>query len=44
MVYYTLKHPEVEQRAREEIATFMKTEDYSPENLKNFKYIDAIIK
>ena len=38
------KHPEVERKVRAEIEEFMKEEDYSYENLKNFTYIDNVEK
>lgn len=44
MIYYTISNPECERILREEIDTYMKNDDYSFENLKNFKYIDNIQK
>ena len=44
MIYLTVQHPEVEEKVRKEIAEYMKDEDYSFENLKNFTYIDCVIK
>lgn len=44
MIYFTLQHPEVEKKLREEINTYMKNDEYTYENLKNFKYIDNIQK
>ena len=39
IVSYIGKHAEVEQKLREEIDLYMKEDDYSFENLKNFKYV-----
>ena len=44
MIYYTVSNPECEKILRTEIDTYMKNDDYSFENLKNFKYIDNIQK
>lgn len=44
MIYFTLQHPEVEKKLREEINNYMKNDEYTYENLKNFKYIDNIQK
>lgn len=39
MIYLIAKNPEVERKVREEINTFMIKDDFSFENMKNFKYI-----
>lgn len=44
MIYAIANNPEIEKKLREEINTYMKSEDYSYENLKNLKYIDQIQK
>ena len=44
MIYLVVKHPEVEKKVRAEIEEFMKEDDYSYENLKNFTYIDNLEK
>ena len=44
MIYLIAQHPQVEAKIREEIDCFMKKDDYSFENLKNFKYIDMVQK
>ena len=44
LIYSVAKYPEVERKVREEIDTFMKNDDYSYENLKNFTYIDNLQK
>ena len=44
MIYLVVKHPEVEKKVRVEIEEFMKEDDYSYENLKNFTYIDNVEK
>ena len=43
IIYYIAKNPHVEVKLREEIENFMKYNDYSYENLKNFKYAQNII-
>lgn len=44
MIYQIAKHPHIELKVREEIEKFMKEDDYSYENLKNFIYIDNLQK
>ena len=44
IIYFIVLHPDVEKKVRKEVETFMKEDDYSYENLKNFKYIDCVEK
>ena len=44
IIYLVVKHPEVERKVRAEIAEFMKEDDYTYENLKNFTYIENVEK
>ena len=44
MIYLIAQHPEVEEKVRKEIAEYMKEDDYSYDNLKNFTYIDCVEK
>lgn len=44
MIYQTVKNPEIEEKVRKEIEKYMKEDDYSFENLKNFVYIDNLQK
>jgi len=39
MIYHIARNPEIEQKVRSEIDKYMKDDDYSYENLKNFHYI-----
>ena len=39
MIIYLVKYPEIMEKVRREIQKYMKEDDYSYENLKNFKYI-----
>ena len=39
MVLYMAKHPEIQLKVREEVEKYMSVDNYSFENLKNFKYI-----
>ena len=39
MICYLAKYPEVEKKVREEVEQYMAKDDYSYENLKNFRYI-----
>ena len=43
-IYLLAKHPQILKKVRVEIEEFMKEDDYSYENLKNFKYIDILQK
>ena len=43
-IYLLSKHPQIMKKVRAEIEEFMKEDDYSYENLKNFKYIDILQK
>ena len=44
MIFYISKHPDVEQKVRNEIVEHMKDQDFSVSNLKKFKYIEAVMK
>ena len=44
MIYLVAQHPEVEKKVREEIKEHMVEDDYSFENLKNFRYIENVEK
>lgn len=44
MIFYISKHPNVEHKIRNEIEEHMKEKDFSVSNLKNFKYIEAVMK
>lgn len=44
MICEIVKRPHIQKRLREEIDTFMKEDDYSYENLKNFRYIECLQK
>ena len=39
MIIYMAKYPEIQQKVREEVEQFMKEDNYTMENLRNFKYI-----
>ena len=44
MIFYVSKNPTVEQKLRVEIEQHGKDQDFSNKNLKNFKYIEAVMK
>lgn len=44
MIYQIAINPEIEEKVRKEIEKYMKEDDFSYENLKNFVYIDNLQK
>ena len=44
MLSEILKNPEIEKKIREEIELYMQEDDYSFENLKQFKYLECVQK
>lgn len=44
MIYAVAGNEKIEAKVREEIEKYMGEEDYSYENLKNFKYVDMLQK